>query len=608
MDRVVVDDPVYNVTVQESDEKAGYATNRNKSLDVVFFIGEDSESNILESGDSQLSDSTRLELDGTPSVKHLTVEFNCYGCRSDAYAVQQTAEVRYYPELGRSENARFRLNRNIHEEQAILVFSLSVDGRPLDNVVANLRGLPGTDGMNSISASDTPKLRNRSARSAAGAAFLSQVPHDVQIFLGPRDSDPGSGLAISVEIRDEGLLQLLGSIHCETAQDGECREFKSFPTNFGNAREVQDISASHYANLLNYLAKPNERFINTVRTLKSSSKISNAAQDLRGLSKEERRQLYETLSNVGFDFAHHLFIDSSDSRQIFEAIDTYRKPGSSPLVVRISSNGIFLPWHLLNLGNREIWGAKFLITVDPFRAHPISDTKLEPLDPTRIRALFLRYQSVDDSRRDDFSFVAKEHLNELIAKGPGGIGGQIPFSDVHSATGLKETLQSERAEIGALLSYVHGWSGITAIDGNVAAASPYGNQIVLSETERISASSLIDIARPFLMAGGRENEFFSQRPIVILNGCETGTNGIIQVRWTNSLLGAFVRLGARGVLATDAPIPASYGYVFQQELWEELLYGGTVPSFLLEKRRSGDILSLLYSYYGNLEPSIGTGR
>jgi hypothetical protein len=93
-------------------------------------------------------------------------------------------------------------------------------------------------------------------------------------------------------------------------------------------------------------------------------------------------------------------------------------------------------------------------------------------------------------------------------------------------------------------------------------------------------------------------------PLLVLNACKTGTMNPL---YTSHFAGAFLRSGARGVVATECLVPDAFAADFVQLLYEHLLAGRPLGESMLAARRfflaeQGNPSGLLYSMYAS--PSI----
>lgn len=88
-------------------------------------------------------------------------------------------------------------------------------------------------------------------------------------------------------------------------------------------------------------------------------------------------------------------------------------------------------------------------------------------------------------------------------------------------------------------------------------------------------------------------------PLVVLNACNTGH---INPSYTAHVAGAFLKQGARGVVATECEVPDDLAVRFIEPLYERLLGGAALGTSMLETRlelyrQSGDASGLLYAMY-----------
>ena len=89
-------------------------------------------------------------------------------------------------------------------------------------------------------------------------------------------------------------------------------------------------------------------------------------------------------------------------------------------------------------------------------------------------------------------------------------------------------------------------------------------------------------------------------PLVVMNACETGN---LNPLYTAHFADAFLRYGARGVVATDCVVPDAFAAEFAEALYERLLSGKTLGESLLTVRqqfmKQGNPAGLIYSMYAS---------
>ena len=93
-------------------------------------------------------------------------------------------------------------------------------------------------------------------------------------------------------------------------------------------------------------------------------------------------------------------------------------------------------------------------------------------------------------------------------------------------------------------------------------------------------------------------------PLIIMNACETGN---LNPLYTSNFTAAFLKYGARGVVATECAVPDTFAADFTEQLYAHLLEGKPLGESLLAARRYflekyKNPSGLLYSMYG--PPSI----
>jgi hypothetical protein len=106
----------------------------------------------------------------------------------------------------------------------------------------------------------------------------------------------------------------------------------------------------------------------------------------------------------------------------------------------------------------------------------------------------------------------------------------------------------------------------------------------------------------------RRPVFSEDGPLVFLNACETGN---LNPLYTSSFVNAILNAGARGVIATECPIPDEFAADFAVALLTSLFEGKELGQSLLQARREfwekyHNPTGLLYSLYA--DPSIRLKR
>lgn len=91
----------------------------------------------------------------------------------------------------------------------------------------------------------------------------------------------------------------------------------------------------------------------------------------------------------------------------------------------------------------------------------------------------------------------------------------------------------------------------------------------------------------------------NNHPLIVMNACETGN---LNPLYTSHFAAAFLKYGARGVVATECAVPDTFASSFAEQLYTHLLAGKPLGESLLATRRyfwkkQKDPSGLLYSMY-----------
>jgi hypothetical protein len=288
--------------------------------------------------------------------------------------------------------------------------------------------------------------------------------------------------------------------------------------------------------------------------------------------------------------------------------------------MKVYSNGIYLPWQLLHSpqsrgeapDETQFWGNKYIlgvIPIGPDREHCGRLPGLMTLDE-KNPILYAHYwqplghasgatsEADNPAPKVEVDSVSRlgEMFGEIVRK---TLGNEVQV--VRSKPEFKDRLTGDLRNLAVLWTFTHGHSGDIVVQTqgkSIIAKEPGGQRLSFSENDSISALE-IKIATVDKASG----PFFGSRPFVFLNGCETGTQG---ARGTTdfSLPGVFLMRGARGVIATEAPVWDFFGYNFGALFLEKLAAGNDAGEAMLATRlefvkQSRNPLGLLYTYYGN---------
>jgi hypothetical protein len=169
-----------------------------------------------------------------------------------------------------------------------------------------------------------------------------------------------------------------------------------------------------------------------------------------------------------------------------------------------------------------------------------------------------------------------------------------------SSDSFLNELRTGRERLALVSTFSHASSGaaIRTAPNPIIEQDIVGERLLFDVQDYVTPMSISSLAARHAI----ENPFFLQRPLFILNGCETGTAGYNTM--TNlSFAGVLISRGARGVLVTEAPVWATFAYVFGESVLKKLAtgtdIGAAVRGARLDFLASGNPLGLIYTYYGN---------
>jgi hypothetical protein len=326
--------------------------------------------------------------------------------------------------------------------------------------------------------------------------------------------------------------------------------------------------------------------------------IEMTAEDLRVLNEDLQQEIYSiarnnsqetpgieelrALAECGYD-AYKKIFDCSEARNTIDQLSSQ----SSKLTIQVVSKDFFLPWELIypispkDLDFRYFWGMNHLISrVIPRKKRRPGACVSPRIDINGAPILgLLTYRGLDGVVEGELNF-----FQELYA------GGQITLRLLHS---LDPQLRQEGIE-----EFRKFWKNSLDLAHLACHAvcnheSPNCSHILLSEEFQITLRDM----NAYDMA-------ISGYPLIVLNACGTGTLNPLH---TSHFVAAFLKHGARGVVATECAVPDMFAADFAQKLYTDLFTGKQLGESLLAARRHfltehGNPSGLLYSLYAN--PSI----
>jgi hypothetical protein len=334
-------------------------------------------------------------------------------------------------------------------------------------------------------------------------------------------------------------------------------------------------------------------------------------QSTLALSSTEAVEVTEELAKLGITLYQFVFDDGEDDlRDLMARLDTFQLP-DRPLRVRIDTYGAYVPWQLVmapgQYDSARFWGMRYELAVSP--AGSFSGPWPKPTDPVTVFAAYRGETSNDRVAR----------LAALQAKGIQQRIAPSQFQIVQRNSEFATYFAQKAPTVRFIAAYVHASSGTVIVSNPGESTEPTVVPLVARDAlgERISFAPN-DVVRPIDLLtlrnrdATRRRPFFTARPFVFLNGCETGTAGTHPTT-DLSFPGVLTRLGAGAVLVTEAPVWDLFALHFGNAIIADVLSGDEVSAAVLEARKkflteSFNPLGLLYSFYGDFGFKLCSGN
>ena len=343
--------------------------------------------------------------------------------------------------------------------------------------------------------------------------------------------------------------------------------------------------------------------------LQSGKKGQAALQVLEGidvkLDPDQQSMVLEKFRNEGDYLYTELFYDPSDSdlAHMADILESFRlsQTAKRPLRILIVASDLVFPWQFLHRIDTssvdDFWGYKYeLITI------PVSDKAFPGRGDAHLSlnntlgSVFATYTAADDAPPSEYS-VSAYALQQMQH-----FSGRIPvqnadFHNAKSSSDFVDSLTSFANHLQYLMVYSHGANGYDIDASGHIQIDALGLRLLFSATPG-------DFVTPQKIDQIRKgaSRFLTDEPIVFLNTCNSGNASVFLSYGALTFPIAFIRLGASGVIATEAPMWDTFAYRFGNDLIDSIAGGDPLSLALFNVRRkyldSGNPLGLFYSYYG----------
>ncbi len=572
------DAPVYNAEFTPHAEGAPNVLEDAVPTTVAFYIGPRSPVSAIAPSEERVS--PRI-LEQAEDALPLTVTMSCWVCEA---ASLQTSRITYRRAAGRSDHAIFEILplRTLTADQGgrgEIAFTVAGQGVEYDHLVVGVQVRRGAE-----------QVAVPASRVASFSEPPAEAPWDLAIRV---EQSPAGPITVSLQPLHDGLAHAFGNAHLDPADP---RRLRYFHTGVSNMPELYADLRETYTTLRT-LVEGGERDL--LRQYDTDFPRPSGAEIK--LSEALGEQFVQALYTSGATLYAKLFsYGEGDLKRLMRTLDDFDW-GSRTVRVRIETKGIYLPWQLLHPAHgardwERFWGFRYALSARPLLANRPGRLSgaMTGLDSSGATHLGYLAASGDDA----VTRLSAWHA-ELIGEQLDGNG----IETISSRAEFRDRLKERAGALKLLSSFTHGTSGTTirrTPKGRFAYVFEIaGSRLRLSENEpAIQPTDLIK-----LTLGEDRELFFPNQPLVFLNGCETGTSGA-QPTTDESFPGNFIRLGARGVVVTEAPIWMFFGYHFGNDLMREVFAGQELAVAMRAVRRrhmelSRNPLGLLYAYYGN---------
>ena len=514
----------------------------------------------------------------------LAVRMKCAACGDQA---TQTRTITYYRERGHSSEATFSITPDVQqarrEGQGYISFEVWGRGRFYDRIVVDVEVVEVATSSN-------------------------YVPQGTALgpFREPVDSRRAPDLHI--EVIGKSLVTEFRFVHADEKlglaglklPGGQPAVFKGAARGVGDFQKHMDGAYMALREVIDGYGQGARR---------------DPALVLQGFRRAGYR-MYEALFGFGA---------SRELADIIAEVEAYESPAEEPLRILLSAENISVPWQLLHpyapgAGQEGFWGEQFEIGVMPelgSYSYPQGTVlEAEGLGTRDEPVVLLRYDrgsEVAAGERD----VIQELSDDLTGWLGGRLGGGAGLEIAARRGAFFKALENARTSVPLVLTFTHGRgasgyaSGLddeTVIKGGYARGPLWFLSAEREDDAVLGPGHILEWHGQVL---GRSREpLMSRRPIVLLNACESGPAGEAAM-WTGSFVARFFALGARAVVATEAPVAAISADAFVRKVLQGMIEEGRdVVNALFVGRREllgrGDPMGLLYSYFGNPEVVLRT--
>ncbi|MHB8054310.1 MAG: CHAT domain-containing protein [Candidatus Aminicenantales bacterium] len=567
---------------------------------IRFFIGPKSDESLTP--DLKPGDILETLAEGKPL--DLTVTLFCNLTDTDTYQQQR---IKYDPGTNQSGTATFRLvpkSAAVSQSNGLgkLIFVVDANGTEVD--IIKIDAFVGNTTPFDLSKYTPPTKLN----------LDNILPDEISVPDLIISLAPQEGKAIPVIIRPikMELRQKIRNVLQEP--NGESWKFYSGVS----TADIEDLVGDTYLELFTLARQRSDALQAAYERMGLGTTLNPLSAQLI-FPQKDTAAILETMRQNGTLLYDRVFCDGDEGLSlVMAAISAFDEERilQRPLRLKIIASNIYAPWQILYPGPaptppattdpKPFWGFRYeLCTLQLANCHRgRTKTVFSPLQPNEI--LFGAWRGISGTSGPDKvrkqADSLKDYLENRFGKGLAFCLSKKEFLD---------RMEAGSRTIKLILAYGHGSSGTEVLvhTSNTGAEIPIAVQgvsgpyflfgegqnetLIPRDIDLLARRAQLDDITPY---------FFKSQPIVILNACETGTQGTGNAN-NNGFIGALTRAGARAVIATEAPVWANFAQYFGKDLIDFLAEGNDAQSALrmarLKHLKDGNPLGLLYSLYGN---------
>jgi hypothetical protein len=580
--------PVYNAIFTPTTQGQPSSLIDGKKTLFRFYIGPNSPNNAVGKGLAEVAPRLTETTNDVPLTITMECSF-CTGRRTDLI------KVVYHGRTQLSSEAQFHIVPSLAIAQSLGSSVIVVDIRNSDTAVRynRLTLNMAVQGARAV----------QSKAEAVGldeGTFTPQIVDkrsfkpDVIVTLRPEYGKP---FDIGFEAINPELRKQLSGLDLGKKQVDGVRQVQFFHTYDLTSSELSSDQGETLTTLKGLMDQQNADLQQALAAAPSGTVVLNT-RDFVKLSQSDREKAFATFAQLGDYVYTRLFLNSGGNlKKLIGTLETFIPTDKHPLRILIKTSGQAFPWQLLHIVGAQddagFWGFKFEIAVeDMSRPSPAVVLKQLGTDNSGV-SLFGTYVGADYS---------VQSLGNQQAKYFSQVFPSRQLIPANTTLTFRDSLKKRSSDLDFVLVYTHGsdgWIMTQQADGQYTRIQlvPPGQRLIFSQDGSfVRPTDITALANGFDTSNG---PFLRRNPVVLLNACETGM--LFTEEFTLPV--AFLHLGARSVIATEAPVSNQFALVFGNALIDQMAQGKDMAAGVLDVRKKfleqGNPLGLVYAYYMN---------